>query len=132
MFFLSSAILGAVLTLAPGPGTGAPASIEGTWRAGGDATFEVSLCGDGTQLCARLISLSDWGPSELMPYLGRYIFEDAKPVAQDVWQATAVIGGRAAAAKVSFDAPSQIEVVGCILDDCRTLVLDRVDYEPEP
>ena len=57
-----------------------PLSPVGAWEmTSGESRFKVSLCGDGTELCAQLVWLRDDARSSAnAPLLNKYVLMNAK------------------------------------------------------
>ena len=103
-------------------GSVAPAAAEqfspvGRWKsATGESHYDVSLCGDGTQLCAKLVWLRDDALSdETEPYLGTYLIENADAVAQNTWQGEVHIFDQTLGGTITVVDPRTISLQGCYL-----------------
>lgn len=92
------------------------ASPEGTWEIEmRDSRYEVTLCGDGTELCARLIWLGNGADSpENLPYLNTYLIEKARPTGPGEWQGDLHLYGQTAAGTIRQVGPDQITLTGCV------------------
>ena len=71
------------LAMVVGLSTIAPAfaSPAGTWEIEyRDSRYDVTMCGDGTELCAKLIWLGNGADTEEnLPYLNTFLIDQAKP-----------------------------------------------------
>src|SRR5215218_9532332 len=84
------AALALVGGLGVAPAFAAGPSPEGSWQSSnGEAEVKVTLCGDGTQLCARLISVSgEARTAGNLELLNAYVVNEASPVTQTKWKGT--------------------------------------------
>lgn len=115
MNVLSRLLIGAGLTLAaiiP-----ASASPEGTWEIEmRDSRYDVTLCGDGTQLCAELIWLGNGADSpQNLPYLNTMLIDHAIQTAPGEWQGALHIYGQTADGTIRQVSDDQITLTGCAL-----------------
>lgn len=103
------------------------ASPDGDWRDEFGTTLRLSLCGDGTQLCAVLLDVQgESRTADNLAYLNRQIMQ-AEMTAPDTWQGQVMFGGSQADSKITQVAPDTIEIQGCraaIL--CQTLAFSRL------
>ncbi len=92
-------------------------SPEGKWEIEmRDSRYDVTLCGDGTQLCAELVWLGNGADSpENLPYLNTMLIDHAKQVAPDQWKGELSIYGQKAAGTITQDSENSITVEGCVL-----------------
>lgn len=67
----------------------------GSWQsATGESRYQVTFCGDGTQLCAKLTWLrEDARTAENLPYLNRYVVQGAVPAGENVWEGKVAYAG---------------------------------------
>lgn len=108
--------LGLVALLLAGMAGPALASPEGTWEIEmRDSRYEVSLCGDGTELCAKLIWLGNGADSpENLPYLNTFLIEEAQPTGPGEWKGDLHLYGQSAAGTIRQVGPDQITLTGCV------------------
>lgn len=131
MSFLARSVLAAAvaLTLGIAPALSADAKISpvGTWQtSGGDARFKVSLCGDGTQLCAKLTWLrADARSDENLRYLNKYVVRGAKPVDDNKWRGTVNYNGESISGQVTL-AGNQMSLQGCKGIFCQSMQFQRL------
>lgn len=94
----------------------AMASPEGTWEIESrDSRYAVSLCGDGTQLCAELIWLGNGADNEQnMPYLNTLLIDRASPTKPGEWQGKLHLFGQTADGTITQVSPDQITLRGCV------------------
>ena len=73
--------------LISGPALAEIYSPAGTWVTGPkDSRYEVTLCGDGDDMCGKLVWLQS--PSkELSPYLNKLVLDTAKRIGNQTWRA---------------------------------------------
>jgi hypothetical protein len=103
------------------------ATPEGVWRDAYGTTLKISLCGDGTQLCAELVDVQGKSRTQAnLAYVNQQVLQ-ADMTAPNKWQGTVIFDGNKAVSTVTQVAPSMIEIEGCraaIL--CQTLAFNRV------
>lgn len=105
-----------------------PASTPvGTWQTpGGDARFKVSLCGDGTQLCAKLTWLrQDARSEENLRYLNKYVVQGAKAVQANKWRGTVSYNGEAFSGSVTL-VGDVMSLQGCKGIFCKSMDFQRL------
>ena len=86
--FVAIAIVASALAIAPAFAAQSPA---GTWQTlTGESRFEVTLCGDGTEVCAKLVWLRDDArTTENLGYLNSYVLKGAKRALENKWRGSA-------------------------------------------
>jgi uncharacterized protein (DUF2147 family) len=94
----------------------AQASPVGMWEIEmGDSRYDVTLCGDGTQLCARLIWLGNGADNEQnMPYLNRLLIDKAVRVSEGEWKGDLHLFGQTAAGTIKQVSDDHISLRGCV------------------
>lgn len=116
--FCLSLPIGAALAQSAGP--------EGIWRDKYGTTFEIRLCGNGTDLCAILKDVQGDARNEKnLAYVGKQVLQ-ASQTAQDEWQGTVIYNGTEAQATVTEDGSDMLIIKGCRGIFCDTLVFGRV------
>ena len=56
--------------------------------------YELSLCGDGTQLCVKLLAARGTAvTAQTKPYIGKFIVNKAKPSGKNKWNGRITIQG---------------------------------------
>lgn len=123
---MAAALCAAGLSTLPAQ-AGDPSPL-GSWQLkSGDSRFEVIACGDGTELCARLVWLSEEArTAETLPYLGTFVVEGARPVAQNVWRGTVHYEGETVSGRMTLLDHDTIRLNGCKGFLCRSMELVRV------
>ncbi len=119
---LAGLVLASVLPVAASP--------EGIWEIEfRDSRYEVTLCGDGTQLCAELIWLGNGADNEdNMPYLNTMLIDHAPMIRDGEWKGDLHIYGQSAAGTIRQVSDDQISLQGCVAFIlCRTYQLHRYD-----
>ena len=121
---LASATL-AVLSIAPA--TAAEMSPEGKWRSqDGSSQYQVSFCGDGAQLCAKLTWLSASAKAEgNADLLNTYVVEGASPTAVNKWSGTVVYEGDRYEGSVTLVSNDTMKLKGCSGIFCKSFSLER-------
>jgi uncharacterized protein (DUF2147 family) len=109
---LAIGLLGAVLFAAPS----SAASPEGTWEIEmRDSRYYVTLCGDGTALCAKLIWLGNGADNaENMPYLNTMLIDNAAQTKPGEWRGELNIYGQRADGTITQVNDNQISLKGCV------------------
>ena len=87
-----------VTSLAVVPAFAADRSPAGVWQSSdGQASVKVTMCGDGTQLCAKLTALAgDARTAKNLQLLNTYVVERAALADKNVWQGTVHLNGQTA------------------------------------
>lgn len=93
-----------------------------------DSRYDVTLCGDGTQLCAELIWLGNGADNaENMPYLNTLLIDRATPSKPGQWKGNLHLFGQTAAGTITQVSADQITLRGCMaLVLCRSYQLYRM------
>lgn len=92
-----------------------------------DSRYDVTMCGDGTQLCAKLIWLGNGADNaENLPYLGTYLIDHARPGRAHQWKGDLHIYGQSAAGTITQVSQDQITLRGCVaFVVCKTYQMYR-------
>jgi hypothetical protein len=125
----AAVLIGLLATPALAGGSTSPA---GSWRStDGKASVRVTMCGDGTQLCARLTGLSgDARTPENVHLLNSYVVDRAAMADSNEWLGTLHFNGQTAEGHIKLVSYSTIVVSGCELGMCKTLNFRRVGAAP--
>lgn len=102
--------------------------VEGTWVAdGGYASFELFLCGDGTQLCATLLALGENTEAPVLePLVGNQILFDLPATGENQWGVGGSLENKNGAGTITLVSPTRIDATGCLADDCGSLSFSKV------
>jgi uncharacterized protein (DUF2147 family) len=113
------------LSLTPAFAAQSPA---GTWQTvSGESRFEVSLCGDGTQVCAKLVWLRDDAKTpENLPYLNSYVLRDADRALENKWRGSAEYMGEVVKGTLTLVDGDTITINGCKGALCQKFELTRI------
>ncbi|MCP8883853.1 DUF2147 domain-containing protein [Devosia sp. XJ19-1] len=106
----------------------ASASPVGMWEIEmRDSRYDVSLCGDGTQLCAELVWLGNGADSpENLPYMNTLLIDHARQTKPGQWKGELHIYGQRAAGTISQVSANQITLTGCVaFIICKTYQMYR-------
>ena len=99
----------------------------GAWKDRYGTSFELSMCGDGTDLCGVLRDVQGKSRTpDNLAYVNRQVVK-AEKVGSREWKGTVVFEGTQAAATVTQVSPDTIKITGCrggIF--CQTLTFNRV------
>ncbi len=122
---LVAALLFAAATAVPA--SAAAASPVGTWQMStGEARVDVTLCGDGTQLCAQLVWLSDDAKTEgNLALLNDYVVNAAAPIDENEWKGQVRFDGDSAMGSIKLVGNDLLKVSGCKLV-CQTFEFNRI------
>jgi uncharacterized protein (DUF2147 family) len=95
----------------------ATASPVGVWEIEmRDSRYNVTLCGDGTQLCGELIWLGNGADNaENLPYLNTMIIDHAQPTGPNRWKGSLNLYGNRAQGTITQVSENQITLQGCVL-----------------
>jgi len=116
-------ILGAAPLLAE------PFNPVGFWEAEDkESRYEITLCGDGTQLCGKLIWIRpDVLNDRNKVYLDTYIVEGAPSFSEREWRGTINLYGHSVAGNVRLLSQDYLLVRGCaFLIICERKLLSRI------
>jgi uncharacterized protein (DUF2147 family) len=113
---------------APVPALAQDLTPVGTWQTeGGESRYRVSLCGDGTALCAMLTWLRDDARTpENLALLNKMVVQGAKPTAENKWRGTVAYDGRRVSGSVTLVDEDRMTLTGCQLIACKKLDFVRV------
>jgi len=116
-----------LVTLAASPALAAQ-SPAGTWQTTtGESRFEVTLCGDGTQVCAKLIWLrEDARTAENLPYLNSYVLLGAKRALENKWRGDAEYLGEVVRGTLTLVDHDTLTINGCEGALCKKFELNRI------
>ncbi len=100
----------------------------GTWQTTtGESRYAVSLCGDGTQLCAKLTWLrADARTPANLALLNRLVVQGARPVDENKWRGTVQYGGYRVAGSVTMVNADTMKLMGCQLVACKQVDFVRL------
>jgi uncharacterized protein (DUF2147 family) len=99
---------------------------EGNWRDEFGTSFKISLCGDGTQLCAILTDVQGESRTEAnLAYVDQQVLQ-ANMTSPNQWKGTVVFDGAEAKSTVTQTSADSIEIEGCRGILCSTLVFNRI------
>lgn len=92
------------------------ASPAGIWEIEmRDSRYDVSLCGDGTELCATLIWLGNGADNaENLPYLNTLLIDHAREIKPGQWKGQLHIYGQSADGTITQVSDDQITLKGCV------------------
>ena len=100
----------------------------GTWQTTtGESRYKVSYCGDGAQLCAKLVWLRDDARTqENLAYLNHYVVKGAAPAADNKWQGQVNYAGDTFAGTLTMTSTDSLKLNGCQGMFCKTMNFSRV------
>ena len=104
-------------------------SPVGAWQStDGQARVSVTMCGDGSQLCAKLTALAGEARTpENLQLLNRYVVDRAQPAEEDnSWQGILHFNGTTATGNIVLQGADTISVSGCEMGMCKTLLFKRI------
>jgi uncharacterized protein (DUF2147 family) len=106
------------------------ASPVGTWEIEyRDSRYDVTLCGDGSELCAELIWLGNGADNDKnMPYLNTLLIDHARQDRPGRWKGQLRLFGQTADGTITQVSEDQMKVKGCIAWVlCKTFNLYRYE-----
>jgi uncharacterized protein (DUF2147 family) len=104
------------------------ASPVGVWEIESrDSRYDVTFCGDGTQLCAELIWLGRGADNaKNLPYLNTLLIDRANQSRPGQWKGKLHLFGQMADGTISQVSADQITLRGCVaLILCKTYQMYR-------
>lgn len=92
------------------------ASPEGLWEIESrDSRYDVTFCGDGTQLCAELVWLGNGADNATnMPYLNTLLIDRATQTGPGEWKGDLHLFGQTAGGTITEVNADQITLRGCV------------------
>ena len=127
---ISAALFAVALSMAPAVAntTVAPLSPVGSWQlATGESKFKVTLCGDGTQLCAQLTWLRDDAKTpDSVSLLNKYVLLNARMALTNKWRGEAQYMGETVKGTITMVDANTMTLDGCKGALCKLLKLKRI------
>ena len=126
--FLNWAAALAVAVLTAAPALAAPATPVGSWEVTtGEARYKVTTCGEGAQLCAKLIWLrEDQRTEQNLAVLNKYVVRGAERVGANSWAGNLVFEGKAYDGEMTLKSTNYMTLKGCSGILCQTFQLTRI------
>ena len=123
---LAAAVLATICATAPVYAVAADPT--GTWQTTtGESRYKVSLCGDGTQLCAKLVWLRDDAKTdENLAYLNRFVVKGAAPASDNKWKGQVNYAGDTFAGTLTMTGSDSLKLNGCQGMFCKTMNFSRI------
>ena len=106
-----------------------PVSPAGLWEADDhDSRYEVTLCGDGTQICAKLFWINpDKINDRNVQYLDKYVIYEGVQTHPDKWEGQIDIYGTMVDGSVEVLSQDLVQVTGCaFFIFCKGFTLERI------
>jgi uncharacterized protein (DUF2147 family) len=103
-------------------------SPVGTWQTTtGESRYSVSLCGDGTQLCAKLTWLREDAKSpENLALLNDYVLQGAEETQENKWRGIVKYDGQTVTGSVTLVSRDRMQLSGCKLIACQKVDFVRI------
>lgn len=122
---IAAVSIAASFSVAPAFAAQSPA---GLWQTtSGESRFEVTLCGDGTQVCARLVWLrEDARTAENLGYLNSYVLMGARRALENKWRGSAEYMGEVVKGTLTLVDGDTITINGCKGALCQKFELTRI------
>ena len=100
----------------------------GTWQTTtGESRYAVSLCGDGTELCAKLTWLRDDAKTkDNLAYLNRYVVRGATATADNKWAGAVSYDGDTYDGSLTMSGNNSLKLSGCKGMFCKTMNFSRI------
>jgi len=105
-------------------------SPAGIWQADdGESRYKVSLCGDGTQICAQLIWIQpDKVNDRNIQYLNKYVIYEGVRAYPAEWRGNIDIYGVSVGGSVKIINQDRLKVTGCAYGFfCQGFELGRIE-----
>lgn len=120
--------LSSLVALAPVGAQEATTSPVGQWQsATGESRYEIVTCGDGDQLCARLIWLrADARTDQNLQYLNEYVVSGADRTADNRWRGTVHYDGQSISGSLTLVNDDHLRVQGCRAIMCQSMEFVRL------
>lgn len=117
-----------VLTMSVAPTISGELSPVGKWQStSGESRYEVTLCGDGTKLCAKLTWLrADARTADNVKYLNKYVVRGARPTKANKWSGVVQFAGEKFGGTVILLSANKMRLSGCKLIMCQSFDFRRV------
>ena len=103
-------------------------SPVGKWQtATGESRYEVSYCGDGQQICAKLTWLrSDARTPENLAHLNRLVVQGAKATSDNKWKGVISFDGQNIPGRMTLVDKDKMVLNGCQFVFCQTVEFERI------
>jgi len=121
--------IGAIMSLVALAAMPAAASPAGQWEIEtGSQRYDVTLCGDGTELCATLIWLGKGDDTaKNRPYLNTMVIDHAPLIRPNQWRGELHLYGRTATGTITQVSDDVVQLKGCyFFVICRTYMMHRL------
>jgi uncharacterized protein (DUF2147 family) len=118
----------AITLLLAAPSFAQGPSPVGTWQTStGESRYSVSYCGDGSQLCAKLIWLrSDAKKPANLAQLNKMVVNGAKAIAANKWRGTVTYEGKRVSGSVTLVNKNRMKLSGCAFIACKSVDFVRI------
>ena len=125
---LGAALLAVTLVVMPALAADLTPSPAGTWvSADGQTKVKVTLCGDGTQLCAKLTGLSGRAnTAKNVQLLNHYVVDRADKTSDSSWKGVVHFNGETAIGNIELVSMDTITLSGCQLGMCKSFQFNRI------
>ena len=130
---MRAAIALPAFTLLLSPALAQDSTPNGMWQDSFGTILDLSLCGDGTQLCGVLVDVQGESRTEdNLAFVGQEIMQ-ADQTAANEWQGAVMFDGSEAASTITQVAANTIEIQGCrVVVLCQTLSFQRMESAADP
>ena len=130
---MRAAIALSAFALLLSPALAQEATPNGMWQDSFGTILDLSLCGDGTQLCGVLVDVQGESRTEdNLAFVGQEIMQAEQSGANE-WKGAVMFGGSKAASTITQVAANTIEIQGCrVVVLCQTLSFQRMDPAADP
>ena len=100
----------------------------GNWQSNtGESRYNVTYCGDGTQICAKLTWLrEDAQTKDNLALLNSYVVTGAVPSGEDSWEGNLAYEGDVYAGQVTMVSENTMKLKGCQGMFCKSMSFSRV------
>jgi len=100
----------------------------GNWQSNtGESRYNVTYCGDGAQICAKLTWLrEDAQTKDNLALLNSYVVKGAVPAGEDSWEGNLAYEGDVYAGQVTMVSEDTMKLKGCQGMFCKSMSFSRV------
>ena len=103
-------------------------SPVGSWQiSSGESRYNVTVCGSGSQLCAKLVWLrADAKTADNLRYLNKFVVRGAQPIAPHKWSGSVSFAGETLRGSLTQVNANLMTLQGCKGVFCKSVQLQRI------
>ena len=124
---LALAAFSIVASSAPLLASSSPSPV-GSWQiSSGESRYNVTVCGSGSQLCAKLVWLrADAKTADNLRYLNKFVVRGAEPIAPHKWSGSVSFSGETLRGSLTQVNANLMTLQGCKGVFCKSVQLKRI------